>query len=521
MAHPPHATNSSLERDWPVQPVELDDIEEIARRLGIVIDDADAALAPEWIERTRRLVGSLDSVSVDRDDRVGSRTYRWATRSEDPLNAFITFCSVAGRSDGRLHGLRVAIKDCIAVAGVPLTDGGGRQPYPVPSRDAVVVERLLNSGAEIVGKTNMEDMASGSGIGSHFGPTKNPRNPKFQSGGSSSGSAAAVGGGLADVALGTDQGGSVRIPAAWCGLVGMKPTHGLVPTEGMSRLDPTMDHIGPITWDVTTNARVFACLTESRGHAPPSGAFESSPLSLSTVIENGDGGINEGTRLGLVTQSTHDVPLSDDLRRAFEAGISTLRRLGATIQEADVPLWSLAYPILNGVMAQGLLGTWMGGGLGFGIAEALDEELVRQAPSRSHLRSTALPPRVLARLLFATYAQRYLGGEPIMRALNLRVALAQQIDACFEQFDLLVTPTVCKVAEPLPDATPSRESLGPGVFGDLLLNTAPLDLSGHPALTLPCGVADDDLPVGLQIIGPYCGEVNVYQLALALERALS
>lgn len=493
-----------MQNTWASRPEERmrqEDIQESADRLGIVVDSGEAAQLPQWVERMLRFVTSLESLPTESDTVTSSRNFRWATREEDPLNAFITFCSVSGSGEGPLRGLRVAVKDCIAVAGVPLTDGGGREPYPVPDRDAIVVERLLQAGADIVGKTNMEDMAVGTGIGSHFGPTRNPLNPEHQTGGSSSGSAAAVGAGLADVGLGTDQAGSVRIPAAWCGLVGMKPTHGLVPTRGISRMDPTLDHVGPITHDVATNERVFACLV-----GRPPGLLDGTDERWAV----------QGMRIGLVSQSVQSSPLADDLRRAFEDAVATMRRLGASVEDADVPLWTSALPIFSGVVAHGVFGIWMSGGCGFGTAEVLDDRVVERAPIRSNLRSTAVPPRVLTRLLLATHVHRHMGGVPIARALNLRIALTEQINTCFEQFDLLVTPTVCKVADPLPEGTPSRESL---VLGDgrELLNTVPLDLSGHPALTVPCGEADNGLPVGLQLIGRRDGEETLYAVASLFE----
>jgi amidase len=479
--------------------LQIEDVREMAEWLGFVVDDTDAAQLPQWVDRTRRILSSLDALPQPSDEPP-SRDYRWATREEDPLNAFISFCNVAGKEEGPLSGLGVAVKDCIAVAGLPLTDGGGREPYPVPSRDAVAVARLLDAGATVVGKTNMEDLAVGSGIGSHFGPSRNPVDPDYQTGGSSSGSAAAVGGGIADVGLGTDQAGSVRIPAAWCGLVGIKPTHGLVPTQGMSRMDPTLDHVGPMTHDVATSALTLSCLTGQ-------------------PIVSDEGGSLRGLRLGIVSQSVHNDVLTEDVRRAFDDGVAVLARLGAAVGDADVPLWGSSLPIFTGVVAHGTFGTWTSGGCGFGVAEDLDERVVERAPRRSHLRSGALPGRVLTRLLFATYAHRQLGGRPIVRALNARMALRRQVDACLERFDLLMTPTVCKVADPIPAETPFRESLvfGPGAE---LVNTVPLDLTGHPALTLPCGEGAHGLPVGLQLIGPAFGEARIYQVASALEGVL-
>jgi Asp-tRNA(Asn)/Glu-tRNA(Gln) amidotransferase A subunit family amidase len=162
----------------------------------------------------------------------------------------IRFCEVRGALDGPLAGRRLSVKDCIAVAGVQMTNGVRRLPAAVPTEDAVVIERLLDAGVVITAKTNLEDMGLGLGEGSAFGASRNPRNPRFSTGGSSSGSGAAVASGLVDIALGADEAGSVRIPSAWCGLVGMKATHGLVPSYGMTYMDHTIDHIGPMTTTV-------------------------------------------------------------------------------------------------------------------------------------------------------------------------------------------------------------------------------------------------------------------------------
>ncbi|MCW2540248.1 MAG: Amidase, partial [Frankiales bacterium] len=156
---------------------------------------------------------------------------------EDPCNAFTQLCEVRGSATGPLAGKTMAVKDCIAVAGVPMTNGGRRQPVLVPTEDAVVIERLLDAGVTITGKTNLEDLGWGLGEGSAYGPARNPVDPSRSTGGSSSGSGAAVASGQVDLALGADEGGSVRIPAAWCGLVGMKATHGLVPSYGMSYMN--------------------------------------------------------------------------------------------------------------------------------------------------------------------------------------------------------------------------------------------------------------------------------------------
>ena len=234
-------------------------VEKCAARVGVQLDGEDARLLPDWIGDAMAALEKLEDVEessvplefTHRDPGMMPRV------GEDPHNAFVRFCDVRGAGEGSLKGKRLAVKDCIAVAGVPQSEGGGRRPYFVPTEDAVVIERALRAGATIVGKTNMEDMAVGSGEGSYFGAARNPLDPSVSTGGSSSGSAAAVASGMVDMALGVDQAGSIRIPAAWCGLVGMKATHGLVPSYGLTYMDHTLDHIGPITTNVEDNAQLL------------------------------------------------------------------------------------------------------------------------------------------------------------------------------------------------------------------------------------------------------------------------
>lgn len=214
-------------------------VEKFAARLGVQLDEEDARLLPSWLGNAMAALENLEdveetSVPIDYTHRDPGRM---PGAGEDPHNAFVRFCDVRGSGEGLLKGKRLAVKDCVAVAGVPQSEGGGRRPYFVPTEDAVVIERVLRAGATIIGKTNMEDMAVGSGEGSYFGAARNALHPTVSTGGSSSGSAAAVVGGMADMALGVDQAGSIRIPAAWCGLVGMKATHGLVPSYGLTYME--------------------------------------------------------------------------------------------------------------------------------------------------------------------------------------------------------------------------------------------------------------------------------------------
>ena len=219
---------------------------------------------------------------------------------EDPYNAFIRRCRVVGRPTGRLAGRTVGLKDNIRLAGVPMTNGSRLLEHYVPDVDAVVVERLLDAGAVIVGKLNMDDMGfAGTSETSAFGVVRNPRNPAFSAGGSSGGSGAAVAAGAVDLALAVDQGGSGRIPASWCGVVALKPTHGLVPSFGITYLDHTIDFVCPLA---RTVAEVAEALEVIAGDDPRDPQWVRGPIRTEPYTQSLDAPI-AGVRLGLVREA--------------------------------------------------------------------------------------------------------------------------------------------------------------------------------------------------------------------------
>src|SRR6202046_2744873 len=283
-----------------LRPPSREQVVEYASRHHLSLDGAEAdqmvAAITASLEMYTR-VEELDepSVPLRHPYRDPGRTPR---SGEDPYNAFIRFCEVRGAKDGPLAGKTVGVKDCIAVAGVPTTNGGRRTPAVVPTEDAVVVERVLDAGATITGKTNLEDLALGLGEGSAFGASRNPVNPAFATGGSSSGSGAAVAAGLVDMALGADEGGSVRIPAAWGGLVGMKATHGLVPSYGLTYMDHTIDHIGPMTKTVADNALMLEVMAGSDWRDPQWVRTEPTAGAYTAAAGQGVGGPRLGGHSG-------------------------------------------------------------------------------------------------------------------------------------------------------------------------------------------------------------------------------
>jgi amidase len=434
---------------------------------------------------------------------------------EDPYNAFIRFCRVEGADSGPLHGKTVGVKDCIAVAGVPMTNGGRRTPVVVPTEDAVVIERLLDAGAIIAGMTNLEDLALGLGEGSAFGASRNPIDPRFATGGSSSGSGAAVAAGQVDLALGADEGGSVRIPAAWCGLIGMKATHGLVPSYGLTYIDHTLDHIGPITKTVADNALMLEVIAGADWRDPQ---WVRSQPEAGEYTAMSSVGI-EGFRVGVVTEALAAAGCTPDVLEAFASAQKLLISLGAEVVDVSIPLWNDASAFGLAVLGFGLYGMAISYGIGFSHVGRVDPLVTAAWAAQTQLQAADLPDMLKTTMLTTDHILECYQGVPIAKAQNLRIELKRQAAGALSGVDLLITPTIPNVAYELLDrrAEPGEIAERRLLALSATTNTKPLDLTGHPALTVPCGSGEHGLPIGLQIIGPHFGEEAIYRAAFAFE----
>jgi amidase len=440
---------------------------------------------------------------------------RTPTADEDPYNAWVRYCHVTGAEEGPLAGKRIGIKDCIAVAGIPQTYGGRRMPYAVPTEDAVVIERLLKAGATIVGKTNMEDLALGVGEGSFFGAARNPANPAYSTGGSSSGSGAAVAAGECDMALGADEAGSVRIPSAWCGIVGMKATHGLVPSHGMTYMDHTIDHIGPMTKTVADNALMLEVIAGGDWRDPQWVRADPKPGNYTAMADRGI----QGMRIGVVSESLEPTGCSPEMLAAFEGAVKTLTSLGADVVPVSIPLWTDSWAIEMGAISFGLWSMAVSLGQGYGHLGRVDVNLLANTAAQTRFGARDLPLMLRTMLLTVEHLREQYLGVHFGKAQNLRLELRRQIDSALSEVGLLITPTTPTGPFELLDRRATEEEMAQRPGMNSVLNTCPLDLSGHPALTVPCGTCEHGLPAGLHIIGPRFGEELIYQAGFAFEAA--
>jgi aspartyl-tRNA(Asn)/glutamyl-tRNA(Gln) amidotransferase subunit A len=416
-------------------------------------------------------------------------------RLNPALNVFITVTAEAalaaarqadgeiarGRWRGPLHGVPLALKDLIDTAGVPTTAASALFKDRVPREDAEVVRRLKAAGAVILGKLNLHEFAyGGSGIVSHYGPVQNPWKPAYITGGSSSGSAAAVAAGLCFGALGTDTAGSIRLPAACCGIVGLKPTYGLVSARGVIPLAGSLDHVGPMTRTVADAAVILQAIA---GYDPQDIGSRELPACDYAAETGGD---TESLRLG-VPRAFFFEEIDAEIESCVEDAIKLLGKLAASTKDVNIPVEN------DPTVA---------------TAEAY-------AYHEPHLKEHAdlYQPETLRRIRkgaeisAATYIQKRRELEQLRRGAG----------SLFRDVDALVTPTSPVLPPTIAELEADAANLRRRELV-MLRNTRPFNLLGLPAISVPCGFTKEGLPVGLQIIGPPAGEAVVLRLAAAYER---
>lgn len=487
------------------------DIDAAATHFGFHLGDAERA---EFATTAGYTLGAYDHVDALYDEaarpQMIERAYRFPDPADNPLGAWYVTAEISSGAHGPLSGKRVAIKDNIAVAGIPMMNGSATLEGFIPSRDATVVERLLGAGAIIAGKSVCEDLCcSSSSFTSACGPVRNPWDPAREAGGSSSGSAALVAAGVVDLALGSDQGGSVRIPAALCGIVGHKPTYGLVPYTGGFPIERTIDHIGPITSTVADAALMLTVLAGSDGRDPRQPTVVPAVDYLAAL--SGDAA---GLRVGLVSEGFGPGSEVDELVRS---AAQRFTELGCTLGEISVPWHRHALSVFAVIFGDGVTYQMLdGNGYGLGVDGLYDPELMEYFAARRPVKADRLSSIVKATALCGRYSLQTRGGVPYAKARNLLPQVRAAYDQALDQYDVLVMPTVPDTACRLPTGGEDTVTLLTQALG-MVGNTAPLDASGHPAISVPAGLVDG-LPVGMMIMGKRFDDATVLKVADAFEQ---
>jgi len=411
------------------------------------------------------------------------------------LNAFITVTAESalqeahaaeaemrrGEWRGPLHGIPIAIKDMIDTEGVRTTGASAVYLDRLPGADAAVVSRLKRAGAILLGKLNMQEFAiGGSSVPSHFGPVRNPWDTSRIAGGSSGGSAAAVAAGLCFAALGTDTGGSVRQPAALCGIVGLKPTYGRVSNLGVLPLAPSLDHVGPLARGVEDCAIVLEAIA---GYEPRDVSSERRSLKLCPWP-----GSAARVRIGVPRAFFYE-GLHPSVQRAVEAALATLADLGARIDEAPLEV-------------------------------SMDRTVFQAEAYASHAELiSARPERYLPETLAKLRRGASVDAPAYIRARFELAQLRRGIAGMFTQVDVLATPTVPVPAPRLLDYPQTFDEVLAWEAGSMLRNTRPFNGFGIPTVSVPCGWTEDHLPIGLQLAAGPWQERRALAIALAYESA--
>jgi aspartyl-tRNA(Asn)/glutamyl-tRNA(Gln) amidotransferase subunit A len=412
----------------------------------------------------------------------------------------------AGDDPGPLAGVPMALKDNLCTRGIPTTCSSRILDGWTPPYDATVVTKLAAAGAIAIGKTNLDEFAMGSSTeNSAFGVTRNPHNPERVAGGSSGGSAAAVAAGFAPLALGSDTGGSIRQPAALCGVVGMKPTYGRVSRYGLVAFASSLDQIGPFAATVTDAALLFDVIAGHDERDTTSIPEVTRPTSLSLREDV------EGLRVGLITELSGegiDADVTDRVRAAAEA----LEDRGAKVGEISVPSTTYgvsAYYLIAPAEASSNLARYDGVRYGLRVDAATTGEMMEAT------RTAGFGAEVKRRIMLGTYAlsagywDAYYG-----KALQVRTLMLRDFEAAYEQYDLLMSPTAPTTAFEIGAKTEDPLSM---YLSDVC--TIPSNLVGHPAISVPFGVGDDGLPVGVQLLAPSMAEATLFRAAAAIEDA--
>jgi amidase len=493
----------------------LKELQAIASELGFTMSEADLAIHLRCLEPGFAAYNLVDRLPDELPPVKYPRTPGRRPPPEDNAHgAWYVKTTVEGAVSGKLRGKKVALKDNICLAGVPLMNGASTMEGYVPDVDATVVTRVLDAGATIIGKTVCEYFCfSGGSHTSATGPVHNPCKKGYSAGGSSSGSAVVVALGEANMALGGDQGGSIRIPASFCGIYGLKPTHGLVPYTGIMPIELTLDHTGPMSSTVEDNALLLEVLAGPDGLDPRQYRHANSDGYRSRL------GKDLGTvRIGVVEEGFKHPASLPQVDEIVREAADRFRKLGARVESVSIPIHRLGQAIWFPVAAEGAtMQMMLGNGFGFNW-QGLYVTSMLDFHSGWRARADELSDSLKNTMLLGHYMVRRYRGHYYAKAQNLVRRLRQGYDDVLAKFDLLLMPTLPIVATPLPEENATIDVILQRAF-EMLPNTAPFDCTHHPAMSLPCGLIDG-LPVGLMLIGKHHDEATIYQAAAAFERGV-
>jgi amidase len=503
---------------------DVDAVVAVAQALGIHLGPDEAVLYRKYLMEQLREFDAFVQARVEEPKPPmvsAARQPGYRPRpAEDPLNAWMWKCRIEGAAEGLLAGKTVSYKDHIAVAGMPMSFGSFALEGFIPDFDATVVTRVLQAGGIILGKNVMNGLSGGFGTGGGIGDYGRPLNPHHHdhvTGGSSSGSAAAVAAGEVDISFGGDQGGSIRIPAAFCGIVGHKPTFGLVSHFGIGfGADQSIDYTGPMTRTVEDAA---VALQATAGYDPyDPRQTRDVPTRVDVLGRLADG--VSGLRLGVLEEGFDDAEV--DVRDLVLAAVDVLARAGANVSKVSIPEHHAIRTAQAALTAEGALAVFNTGFFGAFTRTYYPASLIAAINTMWASQADMLAPGSKLALIAAELSRRTYHGRVYAKAQNVRPTYIKAYDAALANVDVLVMPT-CLMTAPK-NHTPSSyleavEDNLSSLRRGRSRNTQPFNYTGHPALALPVGKSSAGLPVSLQLVGRCFDDPLLMRVAYAYQHA--
>jgi amidase len=503
---------------------DVEEVVAVAKELGFHLGPDEAVKYREYlIEQMERLdafvQARLEEPKPPMISDIRKPGYR-PSPEEDPLNAWMWKCRIEGAAEGPLAGKTVSFKDHTAVAGIPMSFGSFALEGFIPDFDATVVTRVLKEGGTIIGKHVMNGLSGGFGTGGgigDYGRPLNPHNHDHVTGGSSSGSAAAVAAGEVDISFGGDQGGSIRIPAAFSGVVGHKPTFGLLSHFGIGfGSDQSIDYTGPLTRTVENAA---AALQATAGYDPyDPRQTRDVPVSIDVLSRLADG--VSGLRIGVLEEGFDDA--EPDVRDLVMAAVDMLAEAGADVSKVSVPEHRTIRAAQAALTGEGALAVFKTGFFGAFSRTYYPASIISAINKLWATQADVLAPRSKLQLITAELSRRNYYGRAYAKAQNVRPAFIKAYDAALANVDVLVLPTCIMTAPknhvPGTYLEAVEENLAT-VNSSGSRNTMPFNYTGHPALALPVGKSSTGLPVSMQLVGRFFDDPLLMRTAYAYQQS--
>lgn len=495
------------------RPPSANDLQDLAANLDF---ELDANYAEDMLGFMGPFFASCEILDKEPDYipalKYPEREHYFPDAEENRYGAWYVKGRVEGANDGPLKGYNIAIKDNIFVGAMPMNGGASVLDGFIPDFDATVVTRLLDAGATITGKAVCEYFCISSANFTGSGqPVDNPRKTGYSTGGSSSGSAALVAAGEVDIALACDQAGSIRIPSSWCGIYGMKPSHGLLPYTGIMGMEATIDHVGPMSNNVADNALALGVMAGYDGMDGRQRRLEVHDYSAAI------GKDIAGMKIGVVNEG-FGMPYSDrDVDDCVRAAAAKFSELGASVEPVSIPIHPSGIAVWSTIFSDGFRGTMNFNGTPSNI-DTVASPALWQAAEGWLKRLDEMPANVQIMLLFGQYMARY-NGYYYGKAKNMKHRLAAAYDNALSSYDLLIMPT--SSGKPMENVTSLADASVEQIMEQALnaiFNTCQFDATGHPAMSIPCGERDG-LPIGMMLVGKHFNEPAIYRAAHAFEQS--